>query len=852
MRLLNVNTLEFGEFHGEERPPYVIASHRWLGQEITFAQLRDQALHPHIRESPGYRKVLSFCEFVRVWGKDIACPSRYTAAPNSRGDCAQCFSRRYKCDQRKPVCGNCQHDGLSCEDDIPRAAETPERDLSLPGEDEPEFTRPDATLRFAHNSCKACATANRLCSKTRPTCKRCQRDDLDCDYITPLSGNQANSRGKQEGTSEIEWIWIDTCCIDKSSSAELGEAINSMYSWYAESYACLAYIHDVRSRTFSPTTVLLDFKKSSWFTRGWTLQELLAPKLVVFLNQNWEVFGHKLGTTSNAVEMSANKIQMPLNPWLCKITGIQEAVLMESTSIKSTSIHDRLKWMTGRSTTRLEDKAYCLLGLCDVFMPLIYGEGARAIDRLEETINKEAPRNGPEFEIRGLRNLLLQAPNRDDLEITDEMYRVAGGANARKNDSADAAAGTSHWQDERNVRAPTSPVPASPQLGHDRRESKEERDHHAIIDLLSGGSGQGRLSDVMEEHQQTEPARLGDHERTANHQAPENSPHFRLPRRTSMDSRGDRSQSVWSVTSASPERAKFDSRGRYAKRNGSIRRDSRKRPLVEYIPAGYDTTGRDSRQPRPSKMYMEDHDSVADNDDRPRSSSESWSSIHSDPVPKETVAQQVEKQVEALGSELRTKLDTILDDLRAQGGLQTQPLQSASDVARSTLPHPASDAGAHPTQYYHTSQPLQHSGPAGNVYSNSNAQHHGMPLDSNMASSHPQHPSSIAESGSAAEYYGRRLRDDHSGQALAPWISWNDTAQPLAYSERPPSWPHPVALHQAYGFQPMQPTPLLGGYPSAWRSSSGRSRQGSVVDDEPDWRSAPQYIRKDGVTYVRM
>ena len=72
MRLLNVHTLEFQEFHTNDCPPYAIASHRWIGEEIIFQQFRDRARHPHITETPGFKKILSFCEFMRVWGKDLS------------------------------------------------------------------------------------------------------------------------------------------------------------------------------------------------------------------------------------------------------------------------------------------------------------------------------------------------------------------------------------------------------------------------------------------------------------------------------------------------------------------------------------------------------------------------------------------------------------------------------------------------------------------------------------------------------------------------------------------------------------------------------------------------------------
>ena len=111
----------------------------------------------------------------------------------------------------------------------------------------------------------------------------------------------------------FNWLWIDTCCIDKTSSAELSEAINSMYAWYAQSAMCYAYLHDVHDDDIidDPTTART-FLKSKWFTRGWTLQELVAPMYVVFLTSNWRIIGTRQSLAS-AVE---------------KITGIDIDVLM--------------------------------------------------------------------------------------------------------------------------------------------------------------------------------------------------------------------------------------------------------------------------------------------------------------------------------------------------------------------------------------------------------------------------------------------------------------------------------------------------------------------------------------------
>ncbi|KAI4151107.1 MAG: hypothetical protein L6R39_002118 [Caloplaca ligustica] len=167
-----------------------------------------------------------------------------------------------------------------------------------------------------------------------------------------------------------DFVWIDTCCIDKSSSSELSEAINSMYNWYFDAEECFAYLSDVQKEP-SEQTWLLQFRASRWFTRGWTLQELLAPPALFFYDSNWV----ELGTKSLLAEHieSITKIR-PYN----FITDPRDA-----------SIAQRMFWASGRQTTRVEDRAYCLLGLFDINMPLLYGERKEAFTRLQLEIIKK-------------------------------------------------------------------------------------------------------------------------------------------------------------------------------------------------------------------------------------------------------------------------------------------------------------------------------------------------------------------------------------------------------------------------------------------------------------------------------
>ncbi|KAI0125131.1 hypothetical protein BJ170DRAFT_557068, partial [Xylariales sp. AK1849] len=170
---------------------------------------------------------------------------------------------------------------------------------------------------------------------------------------------------------KYDYAWVDTCCIDKSSSADLTEAINSMFQWYEEAAICYAYISD-----FDTANPQAQLNKARWFTRGWTLQELIAPSEVQFFDSRWRFFGTR---SSLCRDLSA-------------ITGIEESVLATRAPRKLDSllrgipVAKRMSWAARRQTTRKEDIAYCLLGIFAVNMPLLYGEGLRAFTRLQEGI----------------------------------------------------------------------------------------------------------------------------------------------------------------------------------------------------------------------------------------------------------------------------------------------------------------------------------------------------------------------------------------------------------------------------------------------------------------------------------
>ncbi|KAL2889370.1 HET-domain-containing protein [Ceratocystis lukuohia] len=165
-------------------------------------------------------------------------------------------------------------------------------------------------------------------------------------------------QAQQDG---YEWIWIDTVCIDQTSPSEVSEAVNSVYLWYEEAAVCYVYLADVPRFYFGD---------SQWFERGWTLIELIAPRDVEFYAADWTEIG-----TKNSLETE-----------LCHITGIRAEVLRGTASPATCSVAERLSWAARRCTTKLEDEAYCLMGLFGINMPVVYGEGRKAWTRLQELI----------------------------------------------------------------------------------------------------------------------------------------------------------------------------------------------------------------------------------------------------------------------------------------------------------------------------------------------------------------------------------------------------------------------------------------------------------------------------------
>jgi len=184
--------------------------------------------------------------------------------------------------------------------------------------------------------------------------------------------------GQQAKRDGLRYFWVDTCCIDKANKGELSFAINSMFRWYHNATRCYVYLSDVSSRPCNTSDDLSsrpwesDFQRSKWFTRGWTLQELLAPHSVEFFSCE----GRRLGDKRSLMQQ------------IHRTTGIPQAAL-QGAPLSQFNVDERMSWIEQRNTTLEEDKAYSLLGIVDVYVPPIYGEGtASAFKRLMDEISK--------------------------------------------------------------------------------------------------------------------------------------------------------------------------------------------------------------------------------------------------------------------------------------------------------------------------------------------------------------------------------------------------------------------------------------------------------------------------------
>jgi len=316
MRLLNISTREVEEFLDNNIPQYAILSHTWGLEEVTLHEMQALA--------------------------------------------------RYRRSQQEPNINTHM---------VPRSAKDPEA-MKLMLLSTMLLAFRGNRLRFDHPA--------RLPALTNGD----ETEDCDGGYVPVVSASSRHPYETKAGYSKIayacgqagkdgyQYLWVDTCCIDKRSSAEVCEAVNSMYSWYQRAAVCYAYLEDVHFDDYTEgyMTWKDHFSNSRWFARGWTLQELLAPRKVVFYARGWRLLGTKSSLVKN----------------IGKITGIDELTLLEPKLIHNASVAQRMSWASQRTTTRTEDLAYSLMGLFGVSMPIIYGEGENAFLRLQEEIIKRS------------------------------------------------------------------------------------------------------------------------------------------------------------------------------------------------------------------------------------------------------------------------------------------------------------------------------------------------------------------------------------------------------------------------------------------------------------------------------
>ncbi|CAG9945604.1 unnamed protein product [Clonostachys rosea f. rosea IK726] len=183
----------------------------------------------------------------------------------------------------------------------------------------------------------------------------------------------------QAKRDNLRYFWIDTCCINKDNGPELLASLNSMFAWYKDSKKCYVYLSDVSKSTEQPAidsgtaSWELAFRNSRWFTRGWTLQELIAPRSVTFYSKE----GHFLGDKTTLESLIHDITRIP-------------AMALRGSPLSQFTVEDRFAWMNNRTTKEPEDLAYALQGLFDIFLPMMYGCGkTQAVQTLRRSIHDD-------------------------------------------------------------------------------------------------------------------------------------------------------------------------------------------------------------------------------------------------------------------------------------------------------------------------------------------------------------------------------------------------------------------------------------------------------------------------------
>ncbi len=210
-------------------------------------------------------------------------------------------------------------------------------------------------------------------------------DDQEVTYKDLMEGSGKSKAGyqkirfcgEQAARDGLRYFWVDTCCIDKADAVELQKSVNSMFRWYKNAVKCYVYLSDVSIPDDNvENDSCLDFESvfrtARWFTRGWTVQELLVPSSVEFFSAEYKRLGDKFS----------------LERLIHEITGIRIEVLRDY-DLTRFSINECVSWAAKRETKHEEDMAYSLLGFFGIFLPLIYGEGREnAFRRLREEASR--------------------------------------------------------------------------------------------------------------------------------------------------------------------------------------------------------------------------------------------------------------------------------------------------------------------------------------------------------------------------------------------------------------------------------------------------------------------------------
>jgi hypothetical protein len=379
MRLLNIDTFRLESFqNADEAPPYAIFSHRWEEEEVIYDDLQEPLINQDFRvlqrrfEAMEKRFDGLMC---RLEEQNPTKSTRPTFAQSEQS--APTLLRRN--DSPVPLLQYQEHDAQDNWGrlgDLQPIANGSSNHLHESSTWDTEALRID--LEDAKSTSLLVASYPHL---ARAVMKKGWGKIVGCCREVRRLG--------------MRYVWIDTCCIDQKSSSEVYESINSMFDWYRIAKLCLAYLSDVTdglntgdnddidtyidravdsARTLRLTSSAsqrrslrgsgVNFNRSQWFHRGWTLQELIAPAEVWFYQYDWQLLGLR---SSLAYRISC-------------ITDIDELILQKNglLCLHSFSVATKMSWAAGRRTSRPEDRAYSLMGLFGINMPTLYGEGEEA------------------------------------------------------------------------------------------------------------------------------------------------------------------------------------------------------------------------------------------------------------------------------------------------------------------------------------------------------------------------------------------------------------------------------------------------------------------------------------------